>query len=132
MKECPKCKKSKTLDSFGKSKNRKDGLQRACKPCKAEYDKKHYEKSPKQYFEKQRVYSKNKREYIWSFKDKCVDCGNDDKRVLDFDHVRGDKKFNLGDGIKHSYKKIDEEIKKCKVRCSNCHRIKTYEKNRRL
>ncbi len=59
----------------------------------------------------------------------CVDCGNSDIRVLEFDHVRGRKT----DGISHllsqgyGWPRIEAEISKCEVRCANCHRIKTVE-----
>jgi hypothetical protein len=62
----------------------------------------------------------------------CVDCGNTDIRVLEFDHVRGKKLGNIsrmiGDGF--SWKTIEAEIAKCEVRCANCHRIKTYERDK--
>jgi len=47
--------------------------------------------------------------------------------VMDFDHVRGQKQANVMELIKTlSKKKIDEEIAKCEIVCSNCHRIRTY------
>ena len=47
--------------------------------------------------------------------------------VMDFDHVRGRKHANVMELIKSlSKKKIDEEIAKCEIVCSNCHRIRTY------
>jgi len=60
----------------------------------------------------------------------CADCGGRFPSVcMDFDHVRGEKLFlvckpnSIGPAL-------DEEIKKCDVVCSNCHRIRTH--NRRL
>ena len=58
----------------------------------------------------------------------CVDCGNPDIRVLDFDHVRGRKRFCISAGITRlslCWRNIEREIKKCDVRCANCHRIRT-------
>lgn len=60
----------------------------------------------------------------------CIDCGLKDFRVLDFDHVTGEKKFNIGHELSFSKQKVINEINKCNVRCSNCHRIKTWERNR--
>jgi hypothetical protein len=131
MKKCPKCKETKPLDNFGKNKSRKDGLQRTCRPCKAEYDKKFYFKDPKLYYQKNKKHQTKKRDWIRRWKQiygKCIDCGISDWRVLEFDHVRGKKKFNIGDYQKYSMKVLKEEIRKCEVRCANCHRIKTMER----
>jgi lysyl-tRNA synthetase class I len=46
---------------------------------------------------------------------------------MDFDHVRGRKHKNVMELIPTlSKKKIDEEIAKCEIVCSNCHRIRTH------
>ena len=59
----------------------------------------------------------------------CVDCGNTDIRVLDFDHVYGEKGGNISRMIQGSpWLAIEAEIAKCEVRCANCHRIKTIER----
>jgi len=57
----------------------------------------------------------------------CVDCGESDPIVLEFDHVRGDKKRPLAKLIRQglSARTIEDEIAKCDVRCANCHRRKT-------
>ena len=57
----------------------------------------------------------------------CVDCGNKDVRVLEFDHVRGTKKASISLMIQQGLglATIDKEILKCDIRCCNCHRIKT-------
>ncbi len=57
----------------------------------------------------------------------CVDCHNNNIVVLDFDHVRGTKRYNVSAMLRtgHSWKGILKEIDKCDVRCANCHRIKT-------
>lgn len=61
----------------------------------------------------------------------CIDCGIKDWRVLDFDHVRGEKKDILAyiGHRRYSITTIMEEIDKCEVRCANCHRIKTIDNN---
>lgn len=56
----------------------------------------------------------------------CVDCGEDDILVLEFDHLY-DKKAEIC-GMRSDKKNIElikAEIKKCEVRCCNCHRRKT-------
>lgn len=70
--------------------------------------------------------------YIRDFKknSKCADCGflgSTHPDVLDFDHVREIKNFNISEFRNHtnSFKRIKEEICKCDVVCANCHRIRT-------
>lgn len=59
----------------------------------------------------------------------CVDCGETNPIVLDFDHLK-DKKYNVSrmihDGF--SWKAIRKEIDKCEVVCANCHRIRTHSR----
>ncbi len=62
----------------------------------------------------------------------CIDCGESNYVVLDFDHVKGNKIKNISAMVHQSYsiKTIQKEIDKCEVRCSNCHRVATH--NRRI
>jgi len=52
----------------------------------------------------------------------CIDCGEMDPVVLEFDHVTGDKVRQIS--IMRSYRLplLVAEIGKCEVRCANCHR----------
>jgi hypothetical protein len=63
----------------------------------------------------------------------CVDCGyNADPRALDFDHRDpAEKSFGLGMSkvCAMRWERVEAEIAKCDVRCSNCHRIRTAENN---
>jgi hypothetical protein len=58
----------------------------------------------------------------------CMDCKIQyPYYVMDFDHVRGRKQKNVMELIPTlSKKKIDEEIAKCEIVCSNCHRVRTH------
>lgn len=59
----------------------------------------------------------------------CTDCGRTYPAcVMDFDHVRGEKRFALGDAPAKTRNNILEEIKKCDLVCANCHRIRTEER----
>ena len=59
----------------------------------------------------------------------CMDCGESNHIVLDFDHLK-DKKYNISrmihDGF--SWAAIKKEIAKCEVVCANCHRIRTHDR----
>lgn len=60
----------------------------------------------------------------------CVDCGEDDPIVLEFDHRdRSTKSRNVSELIQwgSSRKKLDAEIAKCDVVCANCHRRRTHK-----
>ncbi|MBD2564531.1 HNH endonuclease [Nostoc linckia FACHB-391] len=60
----------------------------------------------------------------------CVDCGEADPIVLEFDHIQ-QKKYGIsrmvyaGMGVDS----ISKEIEKCEVRCANCHRRATAKRS---
>ncbi len=57
-----------------------------------------------------------------------MDCGESNIVVLEFDHRDpSTKSFNISDSIRRrlGFKAVEEEMKKCDVVCSNCHRIRT-------
>lgn len=61
----------------------------------------------------------------------CIDCGESDPRVLDFDHRDAAEKsaevMRLAqDG--YSLNRVMTEIAKCDVRCRNCHAKVTYSR----
>ena len=59
----------------------------------------------------------------YKLKSGCVDCGYDkDAAALVFDHVGG-AKVNCVGAIR-TWSKIFSELKKCVVRCANCHAIR--------
>jgi hypothetical protein len=59
----------------------------------------------------------------------CIDCGEPDPVVLDFDHVRGKKRASVTRMLMSGYctETLLSEISKCEVRCANCHRRKTAQ-----
>lgn len=77
---------------------------------------------------------KNKKFVAWVKKRSCcVDCGEGNPIVLDFDHVIGEKVMNVSDMARTGYsiETIMDEIDKCEVRCSNCHRIITAKRRKK-
>lgn len=59
----------------------------------------------------------------------CKDCGGVfPPCVMDFDHVRGKKHREIASMWECSKKLILREIAKCDLVCSNCHRIRTWNR----
>jgi hypothetical protein len=52
-----------------------------------------------------------------------MDCGvTFPSEQMTFDHVRGVKKFNLGDSLgRRTHKQVMEEVAKCEIVCRDCH-----------
>lgn len=61
----------------------------------------------------------------------CVDCaGRFPAEVMDFDHVRGVKLFELSEAAGRSLEIIAREIAKCDLVCANCHRLRTASRRK--
>ena len=130
-KRCSHCGELKELSEF----NRKDRgrLQPYCRACNSAYLKRHYAENREYYLRKalknKRLAKINAITYIWRYFEThpCVDCGETDPVVLQFDHVRGTKVASIASmvGPGFSLEKIEAEIAKCEVRCANCHFRKT-------
>lgn len=61
----------------------------------------------------------------------CVDCGESDIIVLEFDHTEDNKSYGvsemIGNGMK--WESVLKEIEKCEVVCANCHRRRTASRS---
>jgi hypothetical protein len=58
----------------------------------------------------------------------CVDCGERDPLVLEFDHVQPTAKhLALNEMVQRGFawSTVVAELEKCEVRCANCHRRRT-------
>jgi len=104
-----------------------------CKSCHRAYVKRHYQNNKQAYLDKARRSGKEAigraREKLVTYLEThpCVDCGEKDLVVLQFDHVRGEKKAHVSRLVTGGFpwKTIEAEIQKCEVRCANCHTRKT-------
>lgn len=80
--------------------------------------------------ESSKQYKKLSRTLVLKAKDQpCADCGIQyPPCVMEFDHVRGTKSFNIGGNSSWlSHQKLLKEIEKCDVVCANCHAMRTHD-----
>jgi hypothetical protein len=57
----------------------------------------------------------------------CVDCHKKfPPCVMDFDHVRGKKLFQISHALSYTWSRVKKELRKCDLVCANCHRIRTH------
>lgn len=115
-KRCCTCLIVLPADSFANNKDTRDSLASQCKNCFRFY-----------------CATRRKRNLEIIIKTKsvpCMDCGVQYPHyVMDLDHRPGTaKKFNLSKAKHKSLKIVVEEIAKCDVVCSNCHRQRTYSR----
>lgn len=124
---CNKCKKDKSVDDFHKNPTKKDGLQTMCKECRKEYHKEHYNKNSEKYKQN----AKQNRQQIVNFVNRykqitgCKKCTEKRFWVLEFHHRDKDEKSDdINNIIKFSgsLRLVKEEIRKCDILCSNCHK----------
>lgn len=96
------------------------------------YARKHYQENKDLYRARSKVnrpqcIARNKQwllEYLREHP--CVDCGETDVEVLEFDHIDlvGSKARRIGSHIS-SLGRLKKEVAKCAVRCANCHTRRT-------
>jgi hypothetical protein len=91
------------------------------------YDRDRYEKDRVGFITKTQKQHLEKSAFMGSLKSyPCLDCGiSFPPGCMDFDHVRGVKKFKLSRMVMCTRETILAEIRKCDLVCANCHRIRT-------
>ncbi len=107
-----------------------------CRACRSAYGKLHYEKNREKYKSRTRARRHRQRDSYWSWlmnyltSHPCVDCGETDPVVLQFDHRDGSTKVGtIGEMLtRASWTTLLNEVAKCDVRCANCHRLRTAQK----
>lgn len=127
---CILCQQSKSTTDFPWRNKAQERRNNRCKECQKKLSHKHYLNNKDQYAKNNKAYKAetraNARKYIKDYlsKNPCIDCGESDLRVLEFDHVRGSR----FDCVTHLYREQEllAEIAKCEVRCANCHRRRHY------
>jgi hypothetical protein len=137
-KKCPSCLKTKDIDQFS-FRNKAQGLrQPKCKTCCNSYQKDWYKRNAENHKVNVR---KNKRKYVNQNRrhilkhlqeNPCIDCGEDNIIVLDFDHIDpSTKRKNVTTLVNEGYSldRVISEMLLCVVRCKKCHVIRHAVEN---
>lgn len=108
-----------------------------CKQCHVAYRRQHYldnrdkyiDMATDWYFENKDQHLDKLRRYVLEYllEHPCVDCGEKNPIVLEFDHIKGQKLSTISElkGSITRLERLKSEMDKCVVRCANCHRRKT-------
>lgn len=136
-KACSKCGDEYPVEHYPFNDKAKLHRKSWCVPCRSAYSRDYYQKDQNGVRKKRWDSVKERRRYIGDrvneIKAKpCIDCGQTYiPYVMDFDH-RGDQKKSANiskmvvDGT--GLERILKEIAKCDLVCSNCHRIRTFNR----
>lgn len=132
-KTCYGCRRDLPLHDFAYADRKTGKRQGYCRECQAEYRRGHYQRNRSTYIAWAERQARDRysaqvallHDYLRAHP--CVDCGERNITVLEFDHIDGSTKIMelskmLG---RRSWGVILDEIGKCDVRCVNCHRRRT-------
>ena len=124
-KRCGRCKQVKPETEFNRL---RDGRQHWCRDCFREYFRARGDLHRKQALDAKTKRIARDRTYVAKYLEAhpCIDCGEGDTRVLDFDHL-GEKTATVMRLARDEVglARLSGEIQRCEVRCVNCHRRRT-------
>ena len=131
---CTRCEQEKSISEFYKNKRAKDGLRTECKICGNIQAKKWAKENKKQHYASVKKYRLKKRKWYEEYKSNitCKICGENHSACLEFHHRNPDEKdFSVAYMVEtQSFKRLVEEMKKCDIFCSNCHKKLHYNLKR--
>ncbi len=110
-KVCRMCNVEKEVGEFMARKDRRNNVHSYCRSCLSAYGAK--------------IEKNNKKELVEYKGGKCQNCGySKSHSALEFHHLDPSKKdFTIGYKRRISLDKLKEEVDKCVMLCSNCHRV---------
>jgi hypothetical protein len=131
MRRCNRCGEAKPLEAFAWHRKSLGQRQHHCRECMCAYGREHYRANREKYIaaeaRRKRARVEERMRYLVDYlrSHPCVDCGEADPLVLEFDHLGG-KRFAISQGFSgRNWRSILGEIAKCDVVCANCHRRRT-------
>jgi hypothetical protein len=131
---CSKCGIEKDIEDFPLRNQFTHRRQSYCMDCRSEMGKAWYERNKDYQKANARkhttVYRIALREFLWDYlkSHPCTECGEADPIVLEFHHNHS-KDMAISEMITRvtSIDRLKEELEKCTVLCSNCHRRLTAQ-----
>ena len=132
-KSCSACGVRKTADQFYAYAHSKDGLRGKCKSCMNAAEKARYQRTRQKRILQTRSRQQERHDFLLAYllEHPCVDCGETDPVVLEFDHVRGKKVAGISRLVRSgTLQRVKDELAKCDVRCANCHRKVTASRGK--
>src|ERR1700730_16370930 len=93
QKLCPRCQIPKSMAEFPMRHAGKRKPNSYCRPCQRDFSKEHYRKNSLKHNKRRRVnmnrYARRNRRLITEYLalHPCVDCGESDPIILEFDHI---------------------------------------------
>lgn len=131
MRRCGRCHVEKPVGEFAWRRKARGQRDNYCRACRAAYKQEHYRANRDRYIaqagaRKKAVVAERAEDLVaYLRRHPCVDCGETDPIVLEFDHLR-EKKFGISAGLQgRNWQSVLDEIAKCEVVCANCHRRRT-------
>ena len=127
---CTKCKVDKNDAEFALKYKATGKKLSNCRACQKIYARSHYLRNKDEVIKKVAKHKFKVREKFVEYLTgkSCITCGNNDIRVLEFDHREPSSKLSTISSLvamSSSWSKILNEIGKCDILCANCHKIKT-------
>ncbi len=131
---CTQCGRDLALAEFNYKDRRRGKLHNLCRSCSRAYFRGYYAQHRQKFVlrskRKNAVERKDHQERVLAFlrTHPCIDCGEADPVVLQFDHQDPESKSsNVGELLRRraSWARIQAEIDKCDVRCANDHQRRT-------
>jgi hypothetical protein len=131
MRRCGRCGQLKPLADFAWRRKAKGQRDNYCRPCRAAYKQEHYAANRQRYIDnahrRRERMVEERMAFLVAFlmEHPCMDCGEPDPLVLEFDHLE-DKEFGIAKGLRdRNWQSVLDEMAKCDVVCANCHRRRT-------
>lgn len=136
---CKKCSIEKELSEFYKNKSNTDGYSSSCKRCRKIQVNMWRKENHIRFITNKNKWSSckrismkedNKKKAVEYLGGKCIKCGYDEHiAALEFHHRDPSKKYyTISTKLReYSFEDLKNELDKCDLLCSNCHKILHYD-----